>query len=140
MQQSPSPIHARQTRQQFATHEDYLSYELGQAVKKLPPLYTRFLAGGISLIVFGALSWAHWSTVDEVAIAPGKLVPSTQMRPVRSLGAGTITSVNVEAGDRISKGEVLLERDLSLTQGEIQRLENSAQLIRNFSILRRKTE
>ena len=50
-----SPAQARQTKQQFATPEDYLSYELGKAVQELPPLYTRLLAGSISLMVFGAI-------------------------------------------------------------------------------------
>lgn len=64
-----SPAKARQIRQQFANPEDYLSYELGKAVQELPPLYTRLVAGSISLLVFGALAWAHFSKVDEVATA-----------------------------------------------------------------------
>ena len=124
-----STIQSRQIKQQFVAEDRYLSYELGQAVKKLPPLYTRFLAGGISLLLLGTLSWAYFSKVDEVAVAQGKLVPSQQMRPVRSLDAGSIIEVKVKAGDRVEKDEILIERDSTLTKTDIARLKKSAQLI-----------
>ena len=133
MQQSSlhsSPVQARQIRHQFVSDERYLSHELGQAVKQLPSLYTRLLAGGISLLVLGTISWAYFSEVDEVAVAQGKLVPSDQMRPVRSLGEGSIRQVKVEAGDRVAKDDLLIERDSTYTQTEIDRLEKSVRLIR----------
>lgn len=124
-----SPAQSRQTRQKFATSEDYLSYELGKAVQELPPLYTRLLAGSISLLVFGAIVWAHFSKIDEVAVAPGELIASTQVRPVRALGEGTITAIKVKEGDRVEKGDVLIERNSDLPQAEVDRLAKSAQLI-----------
>lgn len=133
MQQSSlqsSIVQVRQNRHQFVSDEHYLSYELGQAVKKLPSFYTRLLAGGISLIVLGTISWAYFSQVDEVAVAQGKLVPSDQMRPVRSLAEGTIREVRVEAGDLVAQDDLLIERDSTYTQTEIDRLEKSTQLIR----------
>jgi HlyD family secretion protein len=124
-----SPAQARQTKQQFAKSEDYLSYELGKAVQELPPLYTRLLAGSISLLVFGAITWAYFSKVDEVAVAPGDLIASTQVRPVRSLGEGTIRAIKVKEGDRVQKGDVLIERNSDLPQAEVDRLAKSARLI-----------
>lgn len=124
-----SPAQARQTKQQFARSEDYLSYELGKAVQELPPLYTRLLSGSISLLVFGAITWAYFSKVDEVAVAPGELIASSQVRPVRSLGEGTIKTIKVKEGDRVQKGDVLVERDSDLPQAEVDRLAKSARLI-----------
>jgi HlyD family secretion protein len=125
-----SPSQARKTRQQFANSEDYLSYELGKAVQELPPLYMRLLAGSISLLVLGAIAWAYFSKIDEVAVAPGELMASIQVRPVRSLGSGTIREVKVKEGDRITKGDILIERDRDLPQVEVDRLAKSTQLIR----------
>ena len=124
-----SPAQARQTKEQFATPEDYLSYELGQAVQELPPLYTRLLAGSISLMVFGAIAWASFSKVDEVAVANGELIPVTQVRPMRSLGEGTILSVRVKEGDRVQQGQVLIERDPDLPQTEVETLTKQAEKI-----------
>jgi len=132
VQSSPvfSASHFRQTQEQFNYPADHLSYELGKAVQELPPLYSRLLAGGISLIVFSAIAWAGFSKVDEVAVASGKLVPVAQVRPVRSLKGGIIQAVKVKEGDRVQKGQVLVEGDATLPQTEIQRLENVARLIR----------
>ncbi len=62
-----NPAQSRQIKQRLAQPEESLSYELGKAVQELPPLYTRLLAGGISMLVFGAITWAYFSKVDEVA-------------------------------------------------------------------------
>ena len=124
-----SPAQARQTREQFANNEDYLSFELGKAVKELPPLYLRLLAGGISLLFVSAVAWAHFSKIDEVATAPGQIVPSEGLRPLRALGDGLIREVKVEAGDKVKKGDTLLLRDQSVSQAEVKRLQDSAQLI-----------
>lgn len=121
---------ARQTRQQFVNPEDYLSYELGKAVRELPPLYTRLLAGSLSALIFGTIAWAHFSIVDEVAVAQGELVPSQQIRPVRALDGGVIRTIRVREGDRVKKGDVLLEQDESVTEAAVDRLQKSVDLIR----------
>jgi HlyD family secretion protein len=127
-----SPAQSRQIKQRLASPEDSLSYELGKAVQELPPLYTRLVAASISLLVFGAIAWAHFSRVDEVAVAQGELIPSTQVRPVRSLSGGTIQQVLVKEGAIVKKGEPLVEVEPQRTkvlEAEIARLEKSARLI-----------
>lgn len=128
--QHTSPAQTRQTRQQFVTPEDYLSYELGKAVRELPPLYTRLLAGSLSLLVFGAIGWAHFSKVDEVATAQGELIPSAQVRPVRASEGGIISEIRVKEGDRVKKGDVLIVQDPALDQAEVNRLQTVAEAVR----------
>ncbi|AFZ60103.1 HlyD family efflux transporter periplasmic adaptor subunit [Anabaena cylindrica FACHB-243] len=120
---------ARQTKERFAQPEEQLSYELGKAVQELPPLYTRLLAGTISIVIFGAISWAHFSEIDEVATAPGELIASTQVRPVTSLGDGSILAVKVKEGDRVTKDQILIERDPNLQQTDVNRLAKASKLI-----------
>lgn len=124
-----API-ARHTQHNLVTEQEYLSYELGKSVKELPPLYTRLLGLGISALLAGSLGWAHLSQVDEVAVAQGKLTSSEQMRPVRSLGSGTILAIRVKDGDRVRAGDILVEKDTSVLQAELDRLEKAAHLIR----------
>jgi HlyD family secretion protein len=120
---------ARQTKQVFARPEEQLSFELGKAVQELPPLYTRLLAGTISAIVFGTIAWANFSKVDEVATAPGELIASTQVRPVTSIGNGSIMAVRVKEGQRVVKDQVLVERDPEFQKLDVTRLAQSAKLI-----------
>jgi HlyD family secretion protein len=122
-------VQARQTKERFAKPEDQLSYELGKAVQELPPLYTRLLAGTISVVIFGAISWAHFSEIDEVATAPGELIASTQVRPVTALGNGSILAVKVKEGDRVTKDQILIQRDPNFQQTDVNRLAKSSKLI-----------
>lgn len=128
--QDTTSAQVRQTRQQFVTPEDYLSYELGKAVRELPPLYTRLLTGTLSAIVFGAIGWAHFSQVDEVATTQGELIPSAQVRPVRASEGGLISEIRVKEGDRVNKGDVLIVQDAALNQAEVDRLKEMDTVIR----------
>lgn len=120
----------RQTRQQFVNPEDYLSYELGKAVRELPPLYTRLLAGSLTALVLGIITWANFSMVDEVAVTQGELIPTSQVRPVRALEGGVIGEILVKEGQKVNQGDVLMKQDPKLSQTEIDRLQKNAALIR----------
>ena len=128
--QNTSPAQSRQTRQQFANPEDYLSYELGKAVRELPPLYTRLLAGTLTALVLGTITWSHFSMVDEVAVTQGELIPSVQVRPVRALEGGVIREIRVKEGDQVKKGDVLIVEDPKLSDSEVDRLQQNANLVR----------
>ena len=131
MKLSITPAQSQQARQRLANPQESLSYELGKAVQELPPFYTRLLAGGISLLVFGAITWAYFSKVDEVAVANGKTIPSTEVRPMRALSAGTIVQTKVKAGSQIKKGDVLVEIDPGSTGTNVESLEKEAKEIRD---------
>ncbi len=126
---SSSPAQSQQTKQRLAQPEESLSYELGKAVQELPPFYTRFLAGTITVLVFGTVGWAHFSEVDEVATANGKLIPSTEVRPLRSLGVGSVTNAKVKVGDTVRKDDVLIEIDPGVALTNVESLEKEVKRI-----------
>lgn len=129
---------ARRTRRELDA-SNFLDYELGQAVRRLPPLYTRLLAGSITGMLLAAGAWAHFSKIDAVAVAPGELVPSTQVRPIRALDNGLVLDIKVQEGARVQKGEPLIVKDRTLPNAEVQRLENEIQFIQS-DINRLETE
>jgi multidrug efflux pump subunit AcrA (membrane-fusion protein) len=122
-------VQSRQTKARFAKPEEQLSYELGKAVQELPALYTRLLAGTISFIILGTISWTHFSEIDEVATATGELIASTQVRPVTALSNGAILAVKVKEGDQVTKDQILIQRDPNFQQIDINRLAKSSKLI-----------
>jgi len=124
---NPASIQRQQTKRQFANTQEYLNYELGNAVRRLPPLYTRILVGGICLVVTGAIAWAAFSKVEEVATANGEVVPATQVQPMRSLASGQLRDINVTEGKVVKKGEVLVQLDPTQPRVEVERLQ---QLVR----------
>jgi HlyD family secretion protein len=118
-----STIQRQQTKHKFSSVEGYLSHELGRAVEKPQPIFTRLLAGGISLLFFGTLTWAAVSKVDEVATAQAEVIPSSRVQPVRSLTGGLLREIKVESGEQIDKGDPLIELDPTISEAEYQRLQ-----------------
>lgn len=125
-----SPAQARQTKQEFANPDAYLDYELGKVVQELPPLYTRLVGLSLSLAVFGVIAWAALSKVDEVASAPGKIIPSEQVLPVRAISNDVIQAVKVKEGQPVQKGDILVELNAAHLQTEVNRLEKQTQSMR----------
>jgi HlyD family secretion protein len=135
MTNDKSPSQSRQTREQFASCDAYLDYELelGKAVQELPPLYTRLVGVILSVAVFGAIAWAGLSKVDEVAETHGKLIPGEEVQPVRSPSSGKIKFINeskVKEGQQVQQGDILLALDSESSLADIERLNNQAQLIK----------
>ncbi|UIE38140.1 HlyD family type I secretion periplasmic adaptor subunit [Leptodesmis sichuanensis] len=120
-------IQQQQTKYQFANPQQYLNYELGHAVKRLPPIYMRLLGFGVCTLVVSTIAWAALSKVDEVATATGQVVPASQIKPMRSLATGMLREINVKEGMLVKKGDILLELDPTISQAEVKRLEKLAE-------------
>lgn len=131
MKASPNSIQRQQTKIQFANSQDYLNYELGNAQRQLPPLYVRLLGFGICALVGGTIAWATFSKVDEVATAPGQVIPASQVQPMRSLASGLLREIKVTEGRHVQQGEVLVQLDPTISQSEVDRLEKLSQQSRD---------
>lgn len=123
-----TPTQTRQTKVQFANSSTYLSYELGQAVKALPSLYTRLLAGSISLAIFGTIGWAAVFELDDVADASGTIVPSESEKPITAMIEGQIKTITPR-GQIVKEGDILLSLDTAPTQQKIKRTEKEIEQI-----------
>lgn len=115
-----SSVQRKQTKYRFISPNGFLSHELGKAVEKPSPLYTRLLAGGISLLFFSSLTWAAVGKVDETATASAEVIPSTRIQPVKALSGGLLRDIQVKEGDRVKQGTPLVQLDPTLTDAEYQ--------------------
>lgn len=67
----------------------------------------------VALLVVGALVWASVSSLDEVAIAEGEIVPQGQVRVVQHLEGGIIKDIHVGEGQSVKVGQPLVELNLA---------------------------
>lgn|SRR3990167_738523 len=67
--------------------------------------------------------WACFGQVDIVAVAEGKIIPSSQVKQIQPLEKGVIKQILVQEGDRVKAGDPLVELDRTLTAADQQRLE-----------------
>ncbi len=67
----------------------------------------------VSVLVVAALAWASVSSLDEVAIAEGEVVPQGQVRTVQHLEGGIVKEIHVRDGQPVEVGQPLVELDLA---------------------------
>ena len=63
------------------------------------------------LFVLTAIIWASFATLDEIARAEGKVIPSTQIQVVQNFEGGILTSVKVKPGQSVLAGQTMLTLD-----------------------------
>jgi hemolysin D len=77
-----------------------------------------------------AVLWASCSTIDIVAVAQGKIIPSEYSKVVQPLESGVVTAIHVQNGTAVSKGAVLIALDPTVNSAEHERLHNEHQAAR----------
>jgi hemolysin D len=85
------------------------------------PLPRLFLYLLLALIA-GMLVWAIIGRLDVIAVAPGKLVPTSYVKVVQPADAGIIKEILVREGDLVQAGQVLVRMDASLSQADTRQI------------------
>lgn len=75
----------------------------------------------ILLLLIALGYWAHATQLDEVAHAPGKIIPQGKVKTVQHLEGGVIEKLNARDGENVAAGDVLMV--LSLGVGRLNRTE-----------------
>jgi membrane fusion protein, hemolysin D len=78
----------------------------------------RAIGATIILVFCVALAWASWSTVDIVASAPGKIIPSGRTKVVQPFEIGVVRAIRVRDGQIVRAGDVLIELDPTINDAE----------------------
>lgn len=78
----------------------------------------RAVAALISAFFAGAIAWACIGQVDIIAVAPGKIVPTGRTKAVQPLESGIVSVINVQDGDHVKAGQILLELDPTVVTAE----------------------
>ena len=64
-----------------------------------------------ALSFFAFLAWAYTFEIDQVARAPGVVMPSSKLQVIQSKDGGVLLSLPVSAGDEVAKGQVVARFD-----------------------------
>jgi hemolysin D len=84
----------------------------------------RATAASILLLFCAALAWASWGTIDIVASAPGKIVPSGSTKVVQPFETGVVRSIRVQDGQTVKAGDVLIELDPTVNAADRDHLQS----------------
>ena len=81
-------------------------------IVETPPSPTgRAIAATLILLFCAALGWAWWGTIDIVASATGKIVPSGRTKVIQPFETGVVRAIQVQDGQVVKAGDVLIELD-----------------------------
>lgn len=78
---------------------------------------------GIVIVVFGGLGlWATLAPLSSAAVAPGTIVVDSYRKSVQHLEGGIVQALHVREGDKVSKGQVLVELDNTTPRAQVEML------------------
>lgn len=87
-----------------------------------PSPWRRGLLWASVLFLILVLVWSIAGSVDEVAIAPGKIIPAGQVKVVQAEDKGIVKAIHVKDGMRVTQGQVLVELDPTVSGADLARI------------------
>jgi len=79
-----------------------------------------FLFFVIICFFVGAVAWAFYSEIDELARGDGKVIPSEKIQTIQSLDGGLISSILVKEGSIVKKGQALIKIDTTRFKASLE--------------------
>jgi hemolysin D len=78
---------------------------------------------GYAIVAFFviAVAWACLGKVDVIATARGKIIPSSRTKLIQPLEIGTVRAIDVQEGQTVHAGDVLIELDPTANLAEVDR-------------------
>ncbi|MCC6212325.1 MAG: HlyD family type I secretion periplasmic adaptor subunit [Burkholderiales bacterium] len=86
------------------------------------PLGRRMLWAALGFFAL-LLAWASFGRLDIVAVADGKLVPSSYLKIVQPAEQGIVKEILVREGQSVRAGQVLARMDTVLTEADVKAIQ-----------------
>ena len=87
--------------------------------ERVPPRIARLTLYGITLMIAAAVAWASLASIDEIVVAPGRLITKQPTIIVQPLETSIIRSIDVAAGDVVHAGQTLATLDPTFCQSDV---------------------
>ena len=95
-----------------------------EIVETPPSPIGRAIVATIVVLFCVALVWSWWGTIDIVASATGKIVPSGRTKIIQPFETGVVRAIRVQDGQAVKAGDVLVELDPTVNAAERDHLQN----------------
>lgn len=92
-----------------------------EIVETPPSPLGRITAYALITLLLIAVFWACIGQVDEVAIAPGKVIPSGYTKTIQAEDKGVVKRIHVKDGTKVKPGDLLIELDTTFTAADLAR-------------------
>jgi hemolysin D len=89
-----------------------------EIVETPPSPIGRAMAIALAALFCVALAWSWWGTIDIVASANGKIVPSGRTKVIQPFETSVVRSIHVQDGRAVKAGDLLIELDPTMNAAE----------------------
>lgn len=76
------------------------------------------------LIAVMLVTWSYLTEIDDIAGASGQLIPAQEVQSMRAAFDGKIAAVNVQEGQKVAKGTLLITLNRDKFAAELQKYEH----------------
>ena len=113
----------------FKGKEDRLQYEFLPAAEEIvetpPSPFGRIVLWLITALLIVALAWSYFGKLDIIAPATGRIVPEGSIKTVQPASAGVVTEIKVSEGQKVKKGDLLIQLDNSIAKADVKTAEQA---------------
>jgi hemolysin D len=93
-------------------------------IQETPPSPAgRLILWAIMIFFILSILWATIGQVDIVAVAQGKIIPSSRVKVIQPLETGVITAIHVHEDQQVKQGDVLIELDPTSSRADQDRIQ-----------------
>lgn len=117
---SPPKLHLVRPARQAAVLE--FQTDAIELEERKPPPLARLTLYAVVLCIGCAVYWASVSNIDEIVVAPGKLITMDPVLVVQPLETSVIRAINIKPGDIVHKGQSLATLDPTFTAADVDQL------------------
>ena len=108
------------TRRELTAQEREFLPPLLEIQETPPSPVKRWVLWSIVGLVIALIVWATLGRISIVATAPGKFIPDGRVKEMQPLESSIVKAIHVKEGDRVRKGDLLLELDPTLSAAEME--------------------
>lgn len=94
------------------------------------PIGSTLFIGIIGLLLVVFLTWAYFTTIDEVTKGEGRVIPSSTTQIIQATEAGIVEEIAVRLGQQVRRGDVLARLDPTTTTSNLGELEAQERSLR----------
>ena len=91
--------------------------------QKPPPPLAGWMLRILIALLAALLLWSIFGRLDIVAVADGKLVPSSYLKIVQPAEQGIVKEILVKEGEKVAQGQVLVRMDPALTDADVKSIQ-----------------
>jgi hemolysin D len=93
-----------------------------EVVEANPSKNGRIILWTLIVMIISVLAWAFCGSIDEVAVAQGKLIPTGNVKILQAEDKGVVKAILVKDGDKVQRGQPLIELDTTIAAADLARI------------------